>query len=47
MDGLQKNGTIHSHCKTWKSLDIFFNITLDSVWLKEESHLHLGWLEAE
>jgi len=36
--------TIHSHYKAWKSQDIFKRNS-DCVWLNEESHVHLGWLE--
>jgi len=37
---------IHCHFKTWKSQDIFLDNS-DCIRSKEESHLHLGWLEGE
>ncbi len=37
---------IHCHYKAWKSQDkLYYNF--DCVRLKEESHIHLGWLEGE
>jgi len=43
-----KNGrpSIHSHYKAWKSQDIFL-YNSDCVDLKEESNVHLVWLEGE
>ncbi len=42
--GFKTLTTIHCHYKAWKSQDIFL-YNSDCICLKEESHIHLGWLE--
>ncbi len=44
--GFKISTTIHSYYKAWKSQDIFL-CNSDCIRLKEESHIHLGWLEGK
>ncbi len=37
---------IHCYHKAWKSQDIF-EYNSNGICLKEESHIHIGWLEGE
>jgi len=43
-------GSFHSYYQAWNSQEdifFFFKYNFDCIWLKEGSHIHLGWFEGE